>query len=166
MLGSTDLIGNPVEIIDKIGTGAYHLVNEPWKNFVVGLGKGTFSFGKAIVSAGTGFVSKTTGSLFNITKKITGEDEVERKPIENIGEGIVKGVGGGLGEIVYGLAGVVTKPIQGAKKGGTKGFFKGVGKGIIGGIVIPITATLKFTSVFTEGISNQTWWYPKYGRFR
>jgi len=29
-----------------------------------------------------------------------------------------------------------------------------MGMGILGGLAIPITATLKFTSVFTEGISN------------
>jgi len=108
------LIGNPVEIIDKIGTGAYQLVNEPRKNFVVGLGKGTYSFGKAILSAGTGFVSKTTGSLFNIAKKITGEDDVEWKKIENVGEGLVKGIGGGAMEIFDGVVGIVAKPIKGA----------------------------------------------------
>ena len=58
------------------------------------------------------------------------------------------------------------KPIKGAQRQGTKGFFKGVGMGILGGLAIPITATLKFTSIATEGVSNHLWRSPSLGRVR
>ena len=38
--------------------------------------------------------------------------------------------------------------------------------GILGGLAIPITATLKFTSIATEGVSNHLWRSPSLGRVR
>ena len=47
LLGSSDLIGNPVGLIGKLGTGVFELVSEPAKGllkgpdeFVGGVGKG------------------------------------------------------------------------------------------------------------------------------
>jgi len=102
VLGSTDLIGNPVGQIDKIVWGGKQI------------GKNPLKLPAAVVSAGTGMISKVSGGLFNIAKKITGEDEVERKEVNNAFTGIGKGVAGGLGEVYGGLKGIVVKPIWGA----------------------------------------------------
>ena len=47
LLGSADLIGNPVGFVNKLGTGVYELISEPSKGllkgpdeFVGGVGKG------------------------------------------------------------------------------------------------------------------------------
>ena len=46
---------------------------------------------------------------------------------------IAKGVGSGL-------AGVVMKPVEGAREGGALGFFKGVGVGAIGVVTKPVVS--------------------------
>lgn len=102
MLGSTDLIGNPVGQIDKIVRGGK------------AIGKNPLKLPAAVVSAGTGMISKVSGGLFNIAKKITGEDEVERKEVNNAFTGFGKGVAGGLKEVYGGLTGLVVKPFKGA----------------------------------------------------
>ena len=44
VLGSSDLIGNPVKLLQGIGTGFYELYNEPRKGFI----KDPLQFGKGI----------------------------------------------------------------------------------------------------------------------
>jgi hypothetical protein len=68
------------------------------------------------VSATFGSVSKITGSLYQITKSATGQKEPESKPAEGVVDGVIGGVKGATGELVFGIAGIVTKPIQGAQK--------------------------------------------------
>jgi vacuolar protein sorting-associated protein 13A/C len=63
--------------------------------------------------------------------------------MDNIGEGIFFGVTGGVQELVYGVTGIVTKPIKKTREEGAKGFFKGLGSGLVGAIAAPITASLR-----------------------
>jgi hypothetical protein len=84
ILGSSDMIGNPVGFIEKLGEGVIEFVNEPRKGlikgpkeFAGGIGKGVTSLVSGVVSAGFGSVSKITGSLYSIAKSATGEKDVE-----------------------------------------------------------------------------------------
>lgn len=49
---------------------------------------------------------------------------------------------------------MVTKPVEGAKKGGFLGFLKGTGKGIVGLVVKPVSGSLDAVSKVSEGVSN------------
>lgn len=53
---------------------------------------------------------------------------------------------------MQGVTGVVTKPIEGARKDGVEGFFKGVGKGLIGVVTRPVSGVVDFASSSFEGI--------------
>lgn len=53
-----------------------------------------------------------------------------------------------------GLAGVVQQPIEETKKGGVLGFFLGTAKGMAGLVVKPLSGTLDFFSLTSEGIKN------------
>jgi hypothetical protein len=55
-----------------------------------------------------------------------------------------------------GVTGLVTKPMEGADKGGFLGFFKGAAQGFAGIVVKPISGTLDFISITSEGIKNTT----------
>ena len=90
---------------------------------------------------------------------------------ENAIEGVYDGVVGGGKELLYGVTGVFTKPLEGASKDGATGFLKGVGKGVLGLVASPVTAVLKAGHSVTEGITNtaitiKSGKLPKYGRFR
>ena len=53
-------------------------------------------------------------------------------------DGLAKG-GKAFGKsLLGGITGIVTKPVEGAKKGGVGGFFKGMGKGVIGVVAKPV----------------------------
>jgi vacuolar protein sorting-associated protein 13A/C len=80
IIGSSDLLGNPVGLIDKLGTGVFEFFNEPRKGlmkgpkeFVGGVGKGVKSLVTNVVSGGFDSVSKITGSLYNVVKNVSGD---------------------------------------------------------------------------------------------
>ncbi len=93
-----------------------------------------------------------------------------RKP-DNIFSGAWQGVSGGAMEVVSGISGIFTKPVQGAQKDGAKGFFRGLGQGLIGAITSPVTAALKMGTSFTQGIEQTVTFIgkgcvPQMGRIR
>jgi vacuolar protein sorting-associated protein 13A/C len=128
----------------------YEFISEPTKGllqgpdeFVEGVGKGVQSLVSNVISGSFESMSKITGSLYTVVKNVSGEKNVQIRKIDHIGEGIYYGVKGGMKELVYGVAGIVTKPIQKSKEEGAKGFLKGLGSGLVGAITAPVTATLR-----------------------
>jgi len=75
LLGSIDLIGNPIGLLDRIGSGVFEFFNEPRKGllkgpkeFAQGLGKGFKSLITNVVGGSLNSVSRVTGSLYSLTK--------------------------------------------------------------------------------------------------
>lgn len=178
LIGSSDLLGNPVGFVDKLGSGVFEFFNEPRqglikgpKEFVGGVGKGVTSLVTGVVSASFDSVSKISGSLYNVAKSVTGQEAMLNHKSENALEGVKDGVLGGGKEIIGGVTGIFTKPFEGAKKGGAKGFVKGVGKGVLGLVASPFTAVLRAGHSVTQGVTNtairiKKGKLPQYGRFR
>jgi hypothetical protein len=54
-----------------------------------------------------------------------------------------------------GIAGIVTKPIDGAKKSGALGFLKGVGQGVMGAAVSPIVGVTDGLAAVAHGLNTQ-----------
>ena len=86
LIGSSDLLGNPVGFVDKLGSGVFEFINEPRKGlikgpkeFVGGIGKGVTSLVTGVVSASFGSVSLITGSLYSMAKNVTGQDTLPQK---------------------------------------------------------------------------------------
>ena len=165
IIGSSDLIGNPIKFLEGIGTGFYELVNEPRKRFV----QGTLEFSKGIaiglgkflsgIIGGTfGVVESITGTLYSATQSLMGREHEnfvdEEEGPNNIASGLVQGLYGGFKELANGITGVVLHPINETKKNGVKGFFKGVGKGFIGLAISPFSAVFKIVNSFFAGTKN------------
>lgn len=161
LLGSSDMLGNPLGLIDKLGTGVFEFVTEPAKGllkgpkaFASGVGKGVKSLVGGIISGGFGSVSKITGSLYNVVKELGGDlPELDRRQ-SNIGVFMYEGFKGGIMDVADGVTGVFTKPFKGAKDKGAKGFVKGVGSGLFGLVSSPVKLVLKFGSTITSGIAK------------
>lgn len=178
LIGSSDLLGNPVGFVDKLGSGVFEFFNEPRKGlikgpkeFVGGIGKGVTSLVTGVVSASFDSVSKISGSLYSIAKNVSGQDGTLQKKSDNALEGVYDGVLGGGKEIIGGVTGIFTKPFEGAKKDGISGFAKGVGKGVLGLVASPFTAVLRAGHSVTQGVTNtairiKKGKLPQYGRFR
>eukprot|EP01028_Stygiella_incarcerata_P000862 TRINITY_DN1135_c0_g1_i6.p1 TRINITY_DN1135_c0_g1~~TRINITY_DN1135_c0_g1_i6.p1 ORF type:complete len:2894 (+),score=752.90 TRINITY_DN1135_c0_g1_i6:116-8797(+) len=146
LIGSADMIGNPVGLFRGLGTGVMDFFQEPAqgivkgpKEFATGVRRGTHSMVKNTLSSALG----TAQSLATGIRKVADvasmdEDEARRdeaarrrKPknaVDGVAEGgkrLVEGIAGGA-------TGIITKPIEGAKKGGALGFFRGVARGVVG----------------------------------
>jgi len=59
----------------------------------------------------------------------------------------------GIG-INKGITGIVTQPIEGARKEGAVGALKGIGKGLIGAVLKPAIGTVDLVTQMAEGIKN------------
>ena len=162
-----DLIGNPINLIEGLGTGIFEFFNEPRKGllkgpeeFGIGIAKGARSLVSNIVGGGFKSASKITGTLLNATKNLsslgTEEENIikeEEKP-RGFFSGALSGIKKGFGEIASGVTGIVTKPIEQTKKSGFGGFFKGLGSGIVGAVMTPVNTVLTVGNEVTSGISN------------
>ena len=124
-----DIIGNPVNLVEGLGTGIFEFFNEPRKGllkgpeeFGLGIARGTKSLVSNIVGGGFGSVSKITGTLLNASKNLSSlgtEEEIvikeEEKP-RGLLKGTLSGLKKGFGELAHGVTGIVTKPIEQTKK--------------------------------------------------
>eukprot|EP01107_Rhizomastix_libera_P009123 TRINITY_DN2509_c0_g1_i2.p1 TRINITY_DN2509_c0_g1~~TRINITY_DN2509_c0_g1_i2.p1 ORF type:complete len:3538 (+),score=1196.63 TRINITY_DN2509_c0_g1_i2:754-10614(+) len=168
VLGSTDLLGNPLGLFTNIATGVSDFFFEPFKAKVLspkafgkGLARGTGSLVKNSVYGIFNTVSKFTGAIGKGVATLSMDDDYlkqrrlnQKKQPKHIGDGALQGVQAlGMG-IFHGISGIVTKPVEGAKSGGFAGFAKGLGKGIVGVAVKPVAGVFEFATKTTEGIRN------------
>ena len=161
ILGSSDMLGNPLGLIDKLGTGVFEFVTEPAKGllkgpkaFASGVGKGVKSLVGGVISGGFGSVSKITGSLYNVIKEVGGDEPVLTRGNTKIEVFMYEGFKGGVMDVVHGVSGVFTKPYKGAKEQGAKGLLKGAGSGLFGLISSPVKLALRFGTTITSGIAR------------
>ena len=96
-----DLIGNPVGLVDKLGSGVFEFFNEPRKGllkgpkeFVGGIGKGVKSLVTSVFEGSFGSVGKITGSLYSVTRNVGGHEEGEERLVnpDNVFTGVFHGV--------------------------------------------------------------------------
>ncbi|KAJ1957836.1 Vacuolar protein sorting-associated protein 13, partial [Linderina pennispora] len=173
VVGSANLLGNPVGLFNNISSGVSDFFYEPYQGFVMsdrpqdfgfGLARGTASLFKKTVFGMTDSFSKFTDSVSKGLSAATLDPQfqsartlnrVRNKPKHAIygvargAESLAKGVGSGL-------AGVVMRPIEGAEQEGVGGFLKGVGKGLVGVVTKPMIGMFDLASNVTEGIRNTT----------
>ena len=162
-----DLLGNPINLLEGLGTGIFQLFNEPRKGllkgpeeFGLGLTRGARALVSNVVGGGFNSVSKITGTLLNASKNLSSigtEEEIvikeEEKP-SGLLDGALSGIKKGFGELTHGVAGIVTKPIEQSQKSGVGGFFKGLGSGLVGAVLAPVNTVLTVGNEVTSGISN------------
>ena len=148
ILGSSELLGNPIGLIDKLGTGVYEFFNEPAKGllqgpkgFVSGVGKGVKSLVSNVIGGSFESVSKITGSLY----KIVGQDK-------QAGNSITQKLG--INDLTSGVAGIVIKPYEGLKTRGAAGLMIGVGSGVFGALVSPVAAVLHFSATVSSEVAK------------
>jgi vacuolar protein sorting-associated protein 13A/C len=191
VVGSADMFGNPVGFVQSLGTGVIDFFYEPAKGiaispkeFVSGVGKGSFSLVKNTISGAFNTASKITGSIgsgmhthfpnkeiCSVTHQcdlgvasLSADNDYQIQRLEDIQQNkpkhVFEGIGRGLlsfGRGIFdGISGLVTQPIKGSQQEGAAGFFKGMGRGFAGVVVKPVVGALDLASKTTEGIKNTT----------
>ena len=166
ILGSTDLIGNPVNFIEGLGSGFFELVNEPRKGFLLGpkqfgkgLLKGLGGFFSGVVGGTLGVVQRVSGTFYSATQTIMGKGrefiiEEEDEPT-NIISGIGRGIYGGLKELASGVTGIFMYPYKKYQQKKTvTSLIKAIGKGLLGLIISPFAAIFKLVYSISAGTKN------------
>lgn len=146
ILGATEILGNPIGLVDKLGTGVFEFFSEPAKgllkgpkSFIKGLSKGTKSLLGNIVSGGFGSVAGIAGSLYNIIS----EEHSGKNPLFN---------DLGLYDLKNGIKGI-SKPYKSYQNNGFKGLIPGVFKGIWGFSIAPVAAILHLSHTITHRLA-------------
>lgn len=180
IFGSIDILGNPLGLIDNLGTGVYEFISAPAKglvsstsgSFTKGLSTGVKSLISGVVGGSFGSISKISGSLYNVLRTATGEEVIYQEiSTDNIGKAMVIGFKDSLMDVANGVGGIVMKPYKGAKAEGTKGFFKGFLTGTFSLISSPFKLVLKVSNVISTTIASTSILITKgkiqkYGRTR
>lgn len=146
LIGSADIIGNPIGLVEDLGSGVVEFLKIT-KGELTGdaqtRGEGVKVLGKTIVKSSASSVAKITGSLdkfvgeFADESHATNADGDTSSSTDNVGIKFAKDLG-------RGFTGIFTKPVEGAIKGGVTGLVQGTVQGITGpGVVLlkGLTAT-------------------------
>ncbi|XP_062868929.1 intermembrane lipid transfer protein VPS13C isoform X1 [Trichomycterus rosablanca] len=163
-----DVLGNPFGLIRGLSEGVEAFFYEPFQGavqgpeeFAEGVVIGVRSLLGHTVGGAAGMVSRITGSVGKGLAAITMDKEYQQKrreemnrPSKDFGESLAKGGKGFLKGVVGGVTGIVTKPVEGAKKEGAAGFFKGIGKGLVGVVARPTGGIVDMASSTFQGIQR------------
>ncbi|KAM6980546.1 intermembrane lipid transfer protein VPS13C [Aplochiton taeniatus] len=163
-----DVLGNPFGLIRGLSEGVEAFFYEPFQGavqgpeeFAEGFVIGVRSLLGHTVGGAAGMVSRITGSVGKGLAAITMDKEYQQKrreemnrPPRDFGESLAKGGKGFLKGVVGGVTGIVTKPVEGAKKEGAAGFFKGIGKGLVGVVARPTGGIVDMASSTFQGIQR------------
>ncbi|XP_059386008.1 intermembrane lipid transfer protein VPS13C isoform X5 [Carassius carassius] len=163
-----DVLGNPFGLIRGLSEGVEAFFYEPIQGavqgpeeFAEGFVIGVRSLLGHTVGGAAGMVSRITGSVGKGLAAITMDKEYQQKrreemnrPSKDFGESLAKGGMGFLKGVVGGVTGIVTKPVEGAKKEGAAGFFKGIGKGLVGVVARPTGGIIDMASSTFQGIQR------------
>ncbi|XP_009427537.4 intermembrane lipid transfer protein VPS13C isoform X5 [Pan troglodytes] len=163
-----DVLGNPFGLIRGLSEGVEALFYEPFQGavqgpeeFAEGLVIGVRSLFGHTVGGAAGVVSRITGSVGKGLAAITMDKEYQQKRREELsrqpkdfGDSLARGGKGFLRGVVGGVTGIITKPVEGAKKEGAAGFFKGIGKGLVGAVARPTGGIVDMASSTFQGIQR------------
>ncbi|NXG35607.1 VP13C protein, partial [Dromaius novaehollandiae] len=163
-----DVLGNPFGLIRGLSEGVEAFFYEPVQGavqgpeeFAEGFVIGVKSLLGHTVGGAAGVVSRITGSVGKGLAAITMDKEYQQKRREEMGrqpkdfgDSLAKGGKGLLRGVVGGVTGIITKPVEGAKKEGAAGFFKGIGKGLVGVVARPTGGIVDMASSTFQGIQR------------
>jgi len=161
-----DVLGNPYGLITEYGRGFKDLFYEPYlgsvagpHQFAEGLAYGIKSLLGHTIGGTVGAASLITEQLGQMVAALTFDSEYKRRRRREmatnptgIGHGLAIGGKQFVLGFVFGISGLVTKPVQGARRDGLEGFFKGVGKGIMGLIVKPTGGVIDLVTSSLDGV--------------
>ncbi|XP_067327336.1 intermembrane lipid transfer protein VPS13C isoform X1 [Anolis sagrei] len=163
-----DVLGNPFGLIRGLSEGVEAFFYEPFQGavqgpeeFAEGFVIGVRSLLGHTVGGAAGVVSRITGSVGKGLAAITMDKEYQQKRREEMGrqpkdfgDSLAKGGKGLLRGVVGGVTGIITKPVEGAKKEGATGFFAGIGKGLVGVVARPVGGIVDMASSTFQGIQR------------
>mmetsp|Transcript_45817 Transcript_45817/g.71794 ORF Transcript_45817/g.71794 Transcript_45817/m.71794 type:complete len:623 (-) Transcript_45817:24-1892(-) len=170
LVGSFEFLGNPVGLVNNLGTGFQDFFYEPAQgamkspsDFAKGMSKGSLSLFKNSTYGLFNAASKITGSMSKSLVQLSGDEDYIKKRqdaqsarVKAKQTNISKERNDLATEASDGLMGIFAKPLAGAREGGATGFLSGLGKGLLGAVVKPTAGLMDLTSMAAEGVRDTT----------
>ena len=176
VLGSLELIGNPVNFIESVGRGLRDLVSLPYEGltrspglFIQGIGQGTASFLRQFSSGALTSITNLASSIARNMERLSMDqdhmsyqDQQRReRPATHFTAGFTSGVSSFGVSLMSAVAGLVEQPMQSVQHmeesaGTTTTLLKGVGKGLLGVVTKPVGGAMDLVSKTGQGIMHGT----------
>ncbi|EQC27756.1 hypothetical protein SDRG_14505 [Saprolegnia diclina VS20] len=174
IVGSVDVLGNPIGLVSTLGTGVRDFFFTPAQmlledesglrieNLRTGMTKGSKSLlrntavgifhttGKITETLGKGIAMLAMDNEYNTQRQQRALKQATT--ISHLGDGIVEGGKDLAGGIWEGVRGVVIEPVVGAANDGAGGFIVGLGKGFAGLLVKPTAGVLDLLTSVSHGV--------------
>lgn len=168
IIGSINIIGNPLGLIRSIGSGVVDLIEKP----VEGAQRGPLGLGIGILEGGSSFIKKTlTGTLNSVSaltetmgtglamltfdeKYMLKRSKMMLNKPKHIFEGLYHGGNSFYKGMKSGVKSVFIFPKEGIEKEGYPGLFKGSVQGVSSLVLKPIGGLFDATSKTAEGLKN------------
>ena len=151
VLGSTDLLGDPIGIVENLGSGVAQFFRIT-KGEVMGdtatRGEGFMVLGKTLMHTGASSAAKITGSLDRLVGGFVCADTRNTSSATPPKSSFAQMFG-------RELTGIVRKPFQGAQKAGIPGLLKGAVLGIVGPGVAVLKAVTFVSHKVCSGVEAQ-----------
>jgi len=169
VVGSMEMLGDPVTLVAGMGTGVYHFFRKTGADLLGAsetTGEGLKDLLQGVVGGAFGSVAKITGAADDLLSKIGGAPSAfhgsfvraqdgrlaARPKPAHLGEGLVAGGERVWRGVAEGLAGLVVRPLQGAAASGLPGFLVGLGRGAVGALAAPVAGVLGAVSAVSESV--------------
>eukprot|EP00457_Paulinella_chromatophora_P000029 gb/GEZN01000029.1/.p1 GENE.gb/GEZN01000029.1/~~gb/GEZN01000029.1/.p1 ORF type:complete len:3687 (-),score=441.49 gb/GEZN01000029.1/:130-11190(-) len=165
VVGSMEVIGNPVGLLSNLGSGVHDAFYEPYKglvkspkDFALGVHKG----GKSLLLSMSGLagslskISRTFGkgaAVLSMDEHFAERSEQKTKPKDAV-DGVVSATRSLGTGIISGLTGVVTSPLEGAQRDGAAGFARGIGSGMVGLVAKPVSGMFIAMGQTLQGVET------------
>ncbi|GAA5995177.1 hypothetical protein JCM5350_001861 [Sporobolomyces pararoseus] len=172
VLGSADVIGNPVGLFTNVSSGVADFFIQPYDSIMlngnegvgIGIARGAGSLAKKTVFGLSDSLAKVSGSIGKGLSAATLDQQYQnqrrmrqyRNKPKHALYGVTAGAASLVTSVASGFEGLATKPLEGAESGGAAGFLTGVGKGLVGAVTKPVVGIFDFANNVTEGIRNTT----------
>ncbi|KAJ7562087.1 hypothetical protein O6H91_03G054700 [Diphasiastrum complanatum] len=108
-----------------------------------------------------GMASSTLGTLSTSAAKLSFDNKfIEMKSkrdrfkqVSGVTRGLLQGSEALASGVVFGVSGILIKPVSNARENGVIGFIQGLGKAAVGFVMQPISGILDFVSLTVDGVS-------------
>lgn len=166
ILGSLEIIGNPVGLVSNLGDGVMDFFYEPAQCLM----ERPSDFGRGVAKGSSSLVTHLSGGVFGAASAITGsvskglsvlsmdkefqENQGKAKESKHVVDGVLEGGKSVAQGLAGGISGIIIDPIKGAREGGIKGLGKGLVTGLVGAVVKPTAGVLGGVSSTLQGLGN------------
>ena len=151
LLGSINLLGNPVGLVEDVSNGVKALVSSASKDPEMK----DAEYSQRLEEGLNMMWRSTAKGVFNTASKITstiGNGVASLTFNKHYKEQRVMGRNGFLHGITSGVSGVVMDPIRGARRNGVRGALEGVGMGLAGVVTKPLSGLMDDTTRVLDSV--------------